>query len=69
MSILNTAHMSAGTKADLAFGLEARMQELIRDRKAGYGHDMTRGQRERLIRTARDTYALGIIGYLPEWAR
>lgn len=54
-------------KRNLATGLEARWTELWNQRKAGYGSDATKGQREALISDARQAYALGIITHLPSF--
>lgn len=68
-AILDTRWMSYRIKRNLAYGLEARWTELVSAAKAGYGSDMTKGSREELISDARQAFALGLIAYLPKWAK
>lgn len=68
-AILDTRFLPARLKKNLAFGMEAYMLELVRDQRAGYGADATRGLRDALVSDARQAYALGLIGYLPTWAK
>lgn len=64
-----TGYLPESLKTNLGRGLEARYIELWRDRNAGYGSDMTAGMREKLASDARQAHALGLIPYLPQWAR
>lgn len=68
-AILDTRWLPERVKRNLAVGLEARWTELVRDAKAGYGSDATKGMREDLVHDARQAFALGLISYLPAWAR
>lgn len=68
-AILDTRWLPERMKRNLANGLDALHLELVRNRGAGYGGDMTKGMREALVSDARQAYALGIISYLPAWAK
>lgn len=66
-AILHTEFLPASMKHDLTWGLDARHQELV-TYPAGYipANDT---RMEQLITTARQAYALGLLSYLPEWAK
>ena len=68
-AILHTGYLPFRLIQNLAFGLEARWLDLLRDRHASYGGDATRQTRADLISDARQAYALGLISYLPTWAQ
>lgn len=66
-AILDTRFLPESMKHDFAWGLDARHQELV-TYPAGYipANDTRMAQ---LISTARQAYALGLISYLPTWAK
>lgn len=68
-AMLVTRYLPARLKQNLAIGLEAQWERLWQDRKAGYAADNTKGLRDALISDARQAFALGLITYLPTWAR
>lgn len=68
-AILHTRYLDPNVKRSLTWGLQARWDELVRDRTAGYGDDATKGQREALIHDTRSAYASGLLTYLPPFAR
>ena len=53
----------------LSWGLEARWLELWNQRTAGYSADKTAESRQQLIEDAREAHSLGLIAYLPAWAK
>lgn len=68
-AMLVTRYLPDRLKKNLAWGLEARYLELWNNRGAGYGTDNTKGMRDDLISDARQAFALGLISYLPGWAK
>lgn len=64
-----TGYLPDRLKRNLAQGLEARYLELWNARGAGYAADNTKGMRDALISDARQAHALGLISYLPTWAK
>jgi hypothetical protein len=64
-AILDTRFLNSQVKSNLANGLCALYLELERNKRAGYGEDMTKEQRVNLAHHAREAYALGLLAYLP----
>lgn len=53
----------------LARGLDALMFNLLDDRRKGYAPGTPDPRIDALVADARKAYALGLIGYLPGWAK
>lgn len=68
-AILNTAHLPERLTRNLARGLDALMLELMRDRNTGYAPGTHDPRIDALVTDARQAHALGMIGYLPGWAK
>ena len=68
-AILHTAYLPHRLTTNLADGLWARYNELVSMQGAGYAEDNTAQQRADLIDDARNAFALGLLSYLPPWAK
>lgn len=68
-AILRTDHLPARLKSNLAKGLDALMLELMSNRNTGYVPGLPDPRVDALVSDARQAYALGLIGFLPGWAK
>lgn len=67
-AILHTGHLPRRLKSNLAWGLEARWEELHQAQRTGYQQDQEDPRMAALKSDARQAFALGLITYLPRWA-
>jgi hypothetical protein len=68
-AMLRTLYLPVRLKRNLAVGLDARWLELERDMRTGYNPGKPDQRMADLISDARQAYALGLIAYLPGWAK
>ena len=66
---LRTKFLPVRLKSNLAKGLDALMLELMTNRNTGYAPGTNDPRVDALISDARQAYALGLIGFLPGWAK
>lgn len=68
-AILRTRYLPERMKRNLARGLDALMLELMSDRHTGYAPGTADPRVNDLVSDARQAHALGLIGFLPGWAK
>jgi hypothetical protein len=68
-AMVRTKYLPVRLRRNLAVGLEARWLELLRDQRTGYSPGRLDRRMLELQSDARQAYALGLISYLPRWAK
>lgn len=68
-ALLRTRYLPERLKRNLAVGLDARWLELVRDQRTGYSPGLPDQRMTDLQSDARQAHALGLISYLPDWAK
>lgn len=68
-AMLRTQFLPVRLRRNLARGLDALMLELMSNRNTGYAPGTYDPRIDALVSDARQAYALGLIGYLPGWAK
>ena len=66
---LDTKYLPERLTRNLGRGLDALMLELMSDRRTGYAPGTHDPRIDALVSDARQAYALGLIGFLPGWAK
>ena len=68
-AILNTQYLPIRLKRNLANGLDARYLELERDQRTGYNPGAPDPRIDDLVSDTRQAFALGLLSFLPWWAK
>lgn len=68
-AVLHTGFLPGRMTRNLARGLDALWIELTRDQRTGYTPGKGDPRMDDLVSDARQAHALGLIGFLPGWAK